>query len=251
MKRNQNTPPVKHNITASYKTPVIDQLLGRTTLEWTCDDGHKEALKASLRFTDYEGNSPSVYSVLRLPYIFKTWMQSRRSPILEEPVPFIVMDAIRFLETIVRPGMKVVEAGGGNSSLWFLEKGTHVTTYEHSAEWAGFVQKTVRENPLRFHEKNFNIKVMQGPSALADMALIPDQSLDFVLVDCMNDFTRRNDCMEVLMSKVKKGGWMILDNSDNPVNWVGADLMKGKEMHKFSGFAPMGLFVCQTTFWKM
>jgi predicted O-methyltransferase YrrM len=152
---------------------------------------------------------------------------------------------------IVRPGMKVVEAGGGNSSLWFLEKGTHVTTYEHSAEWAGFVQKTVRENPLRFHEKNFNIKVMQGPSALADMALIPDQSLDFVLVDCMNDFTRRNDCMEVLMSKVKKGGWMILDNSDNPVNWVGADLMKGKEMHKFSGFAPMGLFVCQTTFWKM
>ena len=43
MKRNQNTPPVKHNITASYKTPVIDQLLGRTTLEWTCDDGHKEA----------------------------------------------------------------------------------------------------------------------------------------------------------------------------------------------------------------
>ncbi len=251
MKRNQYTPPVKHNITASYKTPVIDQLLGRTTLEWTCDDGHKEALQASLRFTDYEGNSPSTYSVLRLPYIFKTWMQSRRSPILEEPVPFIVMDAIRFLTTLVQPGMKVVEAGGGNSSLWFLEKNTHVTTYEHSSEWAGFIQQTVRENPLRFHEKNFNIKVMQGSSALADMALIPDQSLDFVLVDCMNDFTRRNDCMEVLMSKVKKGGWMVLDNSDNPVNWVGADLLKGKEMHKFSGFAPMGLFVCQTTFWKM
>ncbi|MBK7967150.1 MAG: class I SAM-dependent methyltransferase [Bacteroidetes bacterium] len=251
MKRNQHTPPKTKNITASYKTPVIDQLLGRTTLEWTCDDGSEESLQASLRFTDYEGNMPSTYSVMRLPYIFKTWMQSRRSPILAEPVPFIVMDAIRFLENIVKPGMTVVEAGGGNSSLWFLERNTMVTTYEHSSDWAGFIQKTVRENPLRFHEKNFNIKVMQGQSAIADMALIPDQSLDIVLVDCMNDFTRRNDCMEVLMSKVKKGGWMVLDNSDNPVNWVGADLLKGKEMRRFSGFAPMGLFVCQTTFWKM
>lgn len=251
MKRNQHTPPNKQNITASYKTPVIDQLLGRTTLEWTCDDGREESLQASLRFTDYEGNTPSTYSLLRLPYIFKTWMQSRRSPILAEPVPFIVMDAIRFMENIVQPGMSVVEAGGGNSSLWFLERNAQVTTYEHSSDWAGFIQKTVRENPLRFHEKNFNIKVMQGQSAIADMALIPDQSLDIVLVDCMNDFTRRNDCMEVLMSKVKKGGWMVLDNSDNPVNWVGADLLKGKEMHRFSGFAPMGLFVCQTTFWKM
>ncbi len=251
MKRNQYTPPNKQNITASYKTPVIDQLLGRTTLEWTCDDGREESLQASLRFTDYEGNAPSAYSVLRLPYIFKTWMQSRHSPILEEPVPFIVMDAIRFLENIVQPGMTVVEAGGGNSSLWFLERNAMVSTYEHSSEWAGFIQKTVRENPLRFHEKNFNIKVMQGQSAIADMALIPDQSLDIVLVDCMNDFTRRNDCMEVLMTKVKKGGWMVLDNSDNPVNWVGADLLKGKEMHRFSGFAPMGLFVCQTTFWQM
>lgn len=251
MKRDQHTPPNKQNITASYKTPVIDQLLGRTTLEWTCDDGREESLRASLRFTDYEGNTPSTYSLLRLPYIIKTWMQSRRSPILAEPVPFIVMDAIRFMEKIVQPGMSIVEAGGGNSSLWFLERNAQVTTYEHSADWAGFIQKTVRENPLRFHEKNFNIKVMQGQSAIADMALIPDQSLDIVLVDCMNDFTRRNDCMEVLISKVKKNGWMVLDNSDNPVNWVGADLLKGKEMHRFSGFAPMGLFVCQTTFWKM
>jgi hypothetical protein len=67
----------------------------------------------------------------------------------------------------------------------------------------------------------------------------------------MNDFTRRNDCIQVLMNKVKPGGWLILDNSDNPVNWVGAELLKDKEMHRFSGFAPMGLFVCQTTFWKM
>lgn len=251
MNRKQLTPPNKNNITARYTTPVIDQLLGRTTLEWTCDDGRPAKLKASLRFTDYEGNRPSMYSVMRLPYVVKSWMQTRRSPIMPQPVPFIVLDAIKFLDGIVKPGMQVVEAGGGNSTLWFLEKGTKVTTYEHNESWANFVQTTVHAQPLRFHEKNINMKIMEGAAATGDMSLIPDHSLDIVLVDCMNDFTRRNDCIKVLMNKIKPGGWLVLDNSDNPVNWVGAELLEGKEMRRFSGFAPMGLFVCQTTFWKM
>jgi predicted O-methyltransferase YrrM len=188
---------------------------------------------------------------MRLPYVFKTWLDTRKSPILQKPVPFIVLDAIRFLEGIVKPGMSVVEAGGGNSTLWFLEKETKVTTYEHSQDWATYVQCAMHEQPMRFHPTNSRMKVMQGEAAIGDMALIPDHSLDMVLVDCMNDFTRRNDCIQVLMNKVKPGGWLILDNSDNPVNWVGAELLKDKEMHRFSGFAPMGLFVCQTTFWKM
>jgi hypothetical protein len=57
--------------------------------------------------------------------------------------------------------------------------------------------------------------------------------------------------MRAAMKKVKKGGWLILDNSDNPVNWRGADLLNGKDMIKFTGYSPMSLFVCQTTIWKM
>lgn len=251
MNRRHITPPNTHTISSRYVYPLVDKVLGRTTLEWTCDNGRKEALKANLRFTDYEGNPPSLYSLFRLPYVVKTWMQTRRNPILNTPVPFIVLDAIRFLEGIVQPGMQVLEAGGGNSTLWFLERGMHVTTYEHDENWAGNVMWSIKFNPLRFHEKNIKMKVMQGAAATGDMSLIPDKSLDIVLIDCMNDFTRRNECVRVLMNKVKPGGWLILDNSDNPVNWLGAELLEGKEMHRFSGFAPMGLFVCQTTFWKM
>ena len=132
MIRQQHTAPNTSNVTAHYRTPVVDQLLGRTTLEWTTDEGEKESLSASLRFTDYEGNFPSAYSLMRLPYVVKTWFQTRKSPILPKPVPFIVLDAIKFLDKIVQPGMSVVEAGGGNSTLWFLEKGAKVTNYELS-----------------------------------------------------------------------------------------------------------------------
>lgn len=251
MIRQQHTAPNISNVTAQYRTPVVDQLLGRTTLEWTTDAGEKESLRASLRFTDYEGHFPSAYSLMRLPYVVKTWFQTRKSPILPQPVPFIVLDAIKFLDKIVQPGMSVIEAGGGNSTLWFLEKGAKVTTYEHSADWAKYIQCTMHEHPMRYHESNSQMKVMQGEAAVADMELIPDHSIDVILVDCMNDYTRRNDCIRVLMNKVKPGGWLVLDNSDNPVNWIGAEYLEGKEMHRFSGFAPMGLFVCQTTFWKM
>ena len=100
MKRNKLTPPNQTLASSSYKKPVIDKLLGRTTLEWKCDDGHTEKLRASLRFTDYDGNKPSLYSVMKLPYVFKTYLQSKKFPILEKPVPFLTMNAIRFLDSL-------------------------------------------------------------------------------------------------------------------------------------------------------
>lgn len=240
------TPPNKSNVTSSYRIPGIDHALGRTTLKWTTDDGQGQRLSACLRFTDYEKNLPSAYSLWRLPYVLQTWLRTRKSPLLKKPVPFLVMDAIRHLDKMIQPGMKVLEAGGGNSSLWFLSKGVELITYEHSAEWASHIRDAAPANRAQH-----TLKVMQGAAATADMAAIADHSLDMVLVDCMNDYTRRNDCIRVLISKVKPGGLFILDNSDNPVNWIGADLLKDKKKKRFTGFAPMGLFVCQTTIWTM
>lgn len=251
MNRKTITPPNQQTVTSRYKNPVMDKLLGRTTLEWQCDDGHREELTANLRFTDYEGNLPSVYSIAMLPYVMKTYFDSKRSPLMKNPVPFIVMDAIRFMDKLIHPGMRVLEIGGGNSSLWFLDRAVNLTTYEHDAQWASMVMDTVKNNPNRYLSDRFTLRVMHGDQTVEDLKKLDDGHFDIVLVDSMNDFTRRNDCIRAAMSKVKQGGWLVLDNSDNPVNWYGADLLRGKEMHKFTGFAPMSLFVCQTTFWKI
>ena len=92
---------------------------------------------------------------------------------------------------------------------------------------------------------------MQGRDVINDLEKLPEQMFDILLVDSMNDHTRRVASLRAAMSKVKSGGWIILDNSDNPANWSADELLKGKEMQRFTGYAPMSLFVTQTTFWKM
>jgi predicted O-methyltransferase YrrM len=251
MKRNAHTPPNQKSVTARYKRPVIDKLLGRTTLEWDCENGSQDQLTASLRFTDYEGNMPSWYSITKLPFVLKTYLQSRRSPLMQKPVPFLTMDAIRFLDNLIRPGMRVLEIGGGNSSLWFLERGVNLLTYEHDHEWAMMVLDEVKRNPEHFHAERFNLRVMKGKDTLNDLAKLDNKHFDIVLVDSMNDYTRRTECIRIAKEKVKEGGWIVLDNSDNPANWAADEMLDGKEMFRFTGYSPMSLFVCQTTFWKM
>lgn len=252
MKRTANaTPPVQETVTASYKNPIIDKIFGRTTLEWGCADGHKEKLTASLRLTDYEGNKPSWYSISKLPFVLKTYIASRNSPLMKKPVPFLTMDAIRFLDALIRPGIRVLEIGGGNSSLWFLERGVNLTTYEHDRDWAMMVQDQVNEHPEHFHAERFNLRIMQGNDTFNDLSTLENNHYDIILVDSMNDYTRRTECIRIAKEKVKKGGWMILDNSDNPANWAADEMLSDKEMHRFTGYSPMSLFVCQTTFWRM
>ena len=203
MDRKKITPPNIHIVSSEYQIPVIDKLLGRTTLKWQCDEGHSEQLTASLRFTDYEGNAPSFYSLTKLPYVAKTYFQAKRSPIMPNPVPFLVMDAIRYLGEMVKPDMKVMELGGGNSSLWFLSKGAKLTTYEHDIHWAQMVYDTVDKNPSKYNQDKFDLRVMKGASTLNDMIKQDDASYDIILIDSMNEFTRRNDCIRIAMKKIK------------------------------------------------
>lgn len=251
MKRVSLSPPNEKSMTASYKHPVIDRLLGRTTLEWDCNDGHKEKVSAYLRFTDFEGYKPSWYSISKLPFVLKTYLEVRRTPIMEKPVPFLTMDAIRFMDKLVRPGMDVLEIGGGNSSLWFLKRGAKLTTYEHDPQWASMVKSKVKEHPEYYNAENFFLRIMQGTDVLNDLEKLEDKHFDILLVDCMNAYTCRTECIRIAKGKVKDGGWVILDNSDNPANWPADEIMNGKELHRFTGYAPMSLFVDQTSFWRI
>ncbi|MEM6261846.1 MAG: class I SAM-dependent methyltransferase [Bacteroidota bacterium] len=238
-----------HKEMKTFYSNSFDRLTGGHTVTWNTQ-GKEHRIKSHIRFTDFEGHWPDLGNVRFLPKMVKSWWESRNTFILDEPVPFLVYESIEFLEGLVRPGMKVLEVGGGNSSLWFLSKGVNLTTIEHDWQWADTVCTQARNRFGGDVMERFNMQVIEGEEAYE---FIQQQEADFdlVLVDGMNHFTSRNKCVELSLPKVKQSGWMVIDNSDHPINWQGVDHMKAYEKIRFTGYAPMNLFVSQTCFWQI
>lgn len=232
-----------------YKHPVLDRITGKYTVEWDTPNG-LQRITAHTRLQDFEGNFPSFSSIISLPTILKSYVAQKFRPILKDPVPFLVIDAIRFLETIVKPGMNVLEVGGGNSTGWFLNKGVNLITVEDSEKWAELILKHVRERKVPPKHGSFKLEIKKGKEAISFITALPDQSLDLVLVDC-SERTPRNQCVRVTRPKIVKGGWMVLDNSDQPYQWLGVDFMSDCKRIRFVGYVAMALLVGQTSFWRI
>lgn len=242
--------PDKNNVRTYYARPWLDRLTGRYTVEWENAEG-LQRIRVHNRFFDLEGNRPSLGSVLRLPKVFLSYLATRQRPILPNPVPFLVWDAIHFLERELRPGARVLEVGSGNSTLWFLHQGAYVTSLEHSADWARSVLEFAREDLGEAYFRRLDYHVVEGQGALRRIAELPNEFFDVALIDSMNAYTYRPAALAAARSKVRKGGWMVLDNADHPNNWPALELMEDRERVRFTGYAPMGSVVSQTSAWRM
>jgi predicted O-methyltransferase YrrM len=139
--------------------------------------------------------------------------------------------------------MKVLEIGGGNSTLWFLAQGAHVTTIEPNGRWADAIHARAID------AERLNLVVLKGEDALAFLAGLSPASFDVALIDSWNADLRRNDCIPIVRDKVAPGGWLILDDTDHPYNWAGVDAMAGHSRERHVGYAPMSLTVNETSLW--
>lgn len=232
-----------------YKHPVLDRITGRYTAEWDTPNG-LQRITAHTRLQDFEGNFPSFSSIISLPTILKSYVAQKFQTILKDPVPFLVIDAIRFLETIIKPGMNVLEVGGGNSTGWFLNKGVNLITVEDSEKWAELILRHVRERKVPAKHGSFKLELKKDKEVISFITALPDQSLDLVLVDCA-DGAQRSQCVRVARPKIVTGGWMVLDNTDHPYQWLSVAFMSDCRRIRFVGYVAMGLSVCQTSFWRI
>lgn len=242
--------PQTNAVTTRYTRPALDRWTGRYTVSWETRSGAHE-IRVHTRLMDMEGHPPSLASVLRAPAILRTYLQARRHPILPDPVPFLVWDAIRFLEGLVRPGTRVLEVGSGNSTLWFLRQGCWVTSLEHSPEWARLVAEAASRSFEHERRGRLRQHVVEGDAAVSLVEGLPDASFDLALIDSMNAHTWRRDALRAALPKVAPGGWVALDNSDHPNNWAAVEDMGEAGRTRFTGFAPMCPTVTQTSLWRL
>jgi hypothetical protein len=189
------------------------------------------------------------------------WISSFRSgySFLEKPMPWLPFVAMNWLRTYLRPDMNVFEYGSGASTIFISHLAGHVCTVEHDTAWHTLVSKALLQHHVsnclyQLHEPRFDdekTEVLSDRTLIADpserenpgvnfqsyIAAIdghPDQTFDLVLVDGR----ARRACMERALPKVKKGAFLMLDNSNDPRLVDCLELMQPYQRYDLHGIAP-------------
>lgn len=147
----------------------------------------------------------------------QNWLYEKRHP----DHPWLAPDAIAWLDAHLRPDMRGFEWGSGRSTLWFAKRLQHLISIESDAAWHAQVsrmvaQATVSNVDLRLipldHEESGTYEPDYSPLPANPSAIlsVPDGSLDFVVVDGWY----RPICARAALSKLKPGGFLLIDNTD-------------------------------------
>ena len=127
--------------------------------------------------------------------------------------PWFVMGSITYLEDefLENPyqmlTFKSFEWGSGGSTLWLSQRTKSVITLEHDREW---LEKTHIELD-KYGITNVSLVWRALDRGYVEhIDAFPDGHFDIIMVDGR----RRSDCLHHAMPKLRKGGALVLDNSE-------------------------------------
>ncbi|MEM9083422.1 MAG: hypothetical protein AAGB34_07490 [Planctomycetota bacterium] len=155
--------------------------------------------------------------------------------LLDADEPWITFTAIEWLERVITPEFRVAEFGSGASTLYWAKRVAHVVAVEHHAGWHSKLTDELKERgvsncdyilaepkPLngqpakpygefgafRSLKKGYEDQSFEAYASAIDS--YDDASFDLVFVDGR----ARVACAERSISKIKRGGYLVLDNAE-------------------------------------
>jgi predicted O-methyltransferase YrrM len=138
---------------------------------------------------------------------YKEYLYRRKNP----DHPWLTQEAINIISSLLLPTDHILEFGSGRSTIWFANRVEKVISVENQADWF----KVVEEQLKTINRKVDFVLIEDGEHQLAKyrekIGAIPNESIDICLVD---GGPRALAAVESL-PKVKRGGFMIIDNA----NW--------------------------------
>lgn len=127
--------------------------------------------------------------------------------------PWIVPEAIKYLETLVRPEWKTFEWGCGGSVVWFAERCLKVVAVESVPRWVAWGTERLQELGLT------NTNIIYAPTIQGNyngyvnvIEAYPRTYFDLISIDGV--MSARKDSIEKTKHKLKSGGIIMIDNSN-------------------------------------
>ena len=202
---------------------------------------------------------------------WKKDLSGGRNSVSEEMV-WLTYPVIDFLKKNLNKEMKVFEYGGGGSTLFFAKRVGELITVEHDEQWFQRLSEILNEKKIAHWKGKFispeatniigsaadpslylssdeNSKKLSFKNYATAIDEYPSAYFDLVLIDGR----ARPSCLYHSIPKVKKGGFLILDNSERKHYHELLDHLIDKEFEKVvDGMAPVpfGEWFSCTTVWR-
>jgi hypothetical protein len=205
---------------------------------------------------------------------YKRWNYLKGRDSLTVQYPWITFKAIDFISRNIRETDKVFEFGGGGSTLYFLSKVSELVTVEHDPAWFNMLKNKVNpadysrwNGQLVLPEKSGSTKNLEK-SRTADyysgdplfnsatfksystfICRYEDDYFNWILVDGR----ARTSCLFHAIPKVKKGGFLVVDNSERKY-YLKNNLANLKKYYRpvinYPGPVPYSVYFSKTTIWQ-
>ncbi len=166
----------------------------------------------------------------KLSYITKSSFDNN-----ENPIPWYTYPFIDFLNGIDLKKKTIFEYGSGNSSLYFARRSKSVTTIDDNEAW----YEQVRRNNF----KNLKCYYINPKEKYVNSVRNENKKYDLIIIDGVY----RLACAEASIKYLKKGGFIILDNSDWYRKTAKYIRSKGFNQIDFSGFGPINYYSWTTS----
>ncbi len=217
---------------------------------------------------------PGFARLLSFVRYYPSWLahlQPGRNPVGDQ-TPWMNFAAIDFLRKIVHKEMRVFEFGSGGSTMFWQSRVQEVISVEHDLSWYNNMKKILDQgltknvryilaepevDPL-FDQKDFrnpadfisNDREYQGKTFEKYAKAIdayPETYFDVVIVDGR----ARPSCIQQGMSRLKKNGWLVVDNSERKYYTQPFIFDSNSwDIRKFAGPVPYMRDFSETSFFK-
>jgi len=202
-------------------------------------------------------------------HVFRWLYSFRPNYLLDTQTPWLTFDAIEFIKPRLWEGMRVFEYSSGGSTLFWIMYGACCTSVEHDPNWYSLIchrlaegarvdyrlilPESVKESdwqndsadPSGYASSDDRFTACSFRNYVTQIDAFPDDSFDLILVDGR----ARPSCVLHACRKVKRGGCLILDNSERRHYQRAKELLRDWEKHAFYGAGPCGLDFWETTIW--
>jgi hypothetical protein len=200
-----------------------------------------------------------------IPHWHKTLNKYQNITAIDLCLPWYNYGAINWVKNYIKKEMKVFEYGTGGSTLFYANSAYELISVEHNKSWYDKI--------VKYTETFKNVKIyLHEPEPINDIEtcafisqtfteyhnysfekyvkvieLYPDNYFDLVVIDgrC------RPMCLLTSIKKVKKGGWILFDNSERLHYQNAIDSIISITKNTFYGFGPFIKYFWNTTIIKL